>query len=99
MRKPCARLTMGRELAMAEQLPNQQECGTVIVRSGWPIPWQGQHGGALFVSRVSCSGLCEMLRNDGRLVEPGGYGKGREIQCRRVESRPANETGLCRWAY
>ena len=58
---PCARLTMGRELAMAEQLPNHQECGTVIVRSGWPIPWQGQHGGALFVSRISCSGLCEML--------------------------------------
>ena len=62
---PCARLTMGRESAMAEQLPNHQKCGTVIVRSGWPIPWQGQHGGVLFVSRVSCSGLCEMLRTMG----------------------------------
>jgi hypothetical protein len=65
VRKPCARLTMGRELAMTEQLTNHQECGTVIVRLGWSIPWQGQHSGALFDSRVSCSGLCEMLRTMG----------------------------------
>ena len=65
MINPCARLTMGRELTMAEQLTNHKKCGTVIVRLGWSIPWQGQHVGELFVSRVSCSGLCEMLRTMG----------------------------------
>ena len=57
-----ARLIQSCSLIVAEQLTNHQECGIIIVRLGWSIPWQGQHSGALFDSRVSCSGLCEMLR-------------------------------------